>query len=150
MSQPEFPSVFEQLKKILTPYAAKLTITADTPQAYSLDVPYSEKWKKTVFFGSAQIKKNYVSFYLMPVYMFPDLLKGARYLWLKNEENLSEEEQDRRRKLCRSKLQTAKAYCHLATFQDLLKACEVAEAIGGLKWWYNWVCHSRIPEMIRE
>ena len=75
MSQTDFPAVFEQLKKILAPYAAKLTITADTPQAYSLDGPYSEKWKKTVFFGSAQIKKNYVSFYLMPVYMFPDLLK---------------------------------------------------------------------------
>jgi hypothetical protein len=27
-----------------------------------------------VFFGAAQIKKNYVSYYLMPVYMFPDLL----------------------------------------------------------------------------
>ena len=41
-----------------------------------LDGPYSEKWKKDLFFGSAQIKKNYVSFYLMPVYMYPDLLKG--------------------------------------------------------------------------
>jgi len=29
-----------------------------------------------IFFGAAQIKKNYVSFYLMPVYMFPELLKG--------------------------------------------------------------------------
>jgi hypothetical protein len=28
-----------------------------------------------IFFGAAQIKKNYVSFYLMPVYMFPELLK---------------------------------------------------------------------------
>jgi hypothetical protein len=32
--------------------------------------------KKVIFFGAAQIKKNYVSFYLMPVYMFmfPKLL----------------------------------------------------------------------------
>jgi hypothetical protein len=73
--QSEFPLVFEQLKKILQPVASKLTITADTPGFYSLDGPYSEKWKKQLFFGSAQIKKNYVSFYLMPVYMFPDLLK---------------------------------------------------------------------------
>ena len=21
--------------------------------------------------------------------------------------------------------------------------------MSGLKWWYNWVCHSRIPEMIK-
>ena len=71
----DFPLVFEQLKSILRPFEPKLTVTADTPGAYSLDGPYSEKWKKQLFFGSAQIKKNYVSFYLMPVYMFPDLLK---------------------------------------------------------------------------
>jgi hypothetical protein len=50
-------------------------VKADTPDTYYLDGPYSEMWKKELFFGSAQIKKNYVSFYLMPVYMYPDLLK---------------------------------------------------------------------------
>jgi len=75
-SQNDFPGVFEQLKNILKPHAPNLTITADTPNAYSLDGPYSEKWKKVVFFGAAQIKKNYVSFYLMPVYIYPDLLKN--------------------------------------------------------------------------
>ena len=74
-SSNDFPLVFEHLKKILQPYAKNLTITADTSAAYSLDGPYSEKWKKVIFFGAAQIKKNYVSFYLMPVYMFPELLK---------------------------------------------------------------------------
>lgn len=74
--QSDFPLVFEHLKNILKPFEAKLTVTADTPSVYSLDGPYSEKWQKQLFFGSAQIKKNYVSFYLMPVYMFPDLLKG--------------------------------------------------------------------------
>jgi hypothetical protein len=29
-----------------------------------------------MFFGAVQIKKNYVSFYLMPVYVFPELLKS--------------------------------------------------------------------------
>jgi hypothetical protein len=74
-TQNDFPIVFEQLKQILKPYAPKLTVTADTSSAYSLDGPYSEKWKKDLFFASVQIKKNYVSFYLMPVYMFPELLK---------------------------------------------------------------------------
>ncbi len=74
--QSDFPLVFEHLKNILKPFESKLTITADTPNVYSLDGPYSEKWQRQLFFGSAQIKKNYVSFYLMPVYMFPDLLKG--------------------------------------------------------------------------
>jgi hypothetical protein len=71
----EFPFVFEQLKKILQPYAENLTVKTDTADTYYLDGPYSEKWQKELFFGSAQIKKNYVSFYLMPVYMYPELLK---------------------------------------------------------------------------
>jgi hypothetical protein len=66
--------VFEQLKAIIKPYAKNLTVKADTTDTYYLDGPYSEKWKKELFFASAQIKKNYVSFYLMPVYMRPDLL----------------------------------------------------------------------------
>jgi len=73
--QSDFPVVFEHLKNILKSFESKLTLTADTSNVYSLDGPYSKKWKKQLFFGSVQIKKNYVSFYLMPVYMFPDLLK---------------------------------------------------------------------------
>lgn len=77
MNNDAFPIVFEQLKAILHPHAAQLTVTADTAEAYSLDGPYSEKWKKAIFFGAVQVKKNYVSFYLMPVYMFPELLKNV-------------------------------------------------------------------------
>lgn len=72
--QADFESVFAALKKILHKHARRLTITADTPSHYSLDAGYSEKYQRVIFFGSAQIKKNYVSFYLMPVYMFPELL----------------------------------------------------------------------------
>lgn len=72
----EFPLVFEKLKSILIPYASGFTVTIDTADAYSLDGPYSPKWKKKIFFGAVQIKKNYVSFYLMPVYMFPELLEN--------------------------------------------------------------------------
>jgi hypothetical protein len=74
-AQNDFSRVFEQLKNILEPYARNLTVTADTANSYSLDGPYSKKWKKVIYFGGAQIKRNYVSFYLMPVYMYPELLK---------------------------------------------------------------------------
>ena len=74
-AESEFPLVFENLKSILKPYAKKLTVKTDTSGLFYLDAAYSEKWKKDLFFASAQIKKNYVSFYLMPVYMYPDLLK---------------------------------------------------------------------------
>lgn len=74
-SNHDFPVVFEQLKSILKPYAKQLTLKADTSDTYYIDGPYSEKWNKQLFFGSAQVKKNYVSFYLMPVYMYPELLQ---------------------------------------------------------------------------
>ncbi|WKZ35861.1 MAG: hypothetical protein QY332_19805 [Anaerolineales bacterium] len=74
-AQTEFLLVFESLKDILKPYAEKLTVKTDSGDTFYLDAAYSEKWQKEIFFGSAQIKKNYVSFYLMPVYMYPDLLK---------------------------------------------------------------------------
>ena len=73
--QTDFPLVFEKLKSILKPYEKSLAVKADSADIFYLDGPYSEKWKKELFFGSAQIKKNYVSFYLMPVYMYADLLK---------------------------------------------------------------------------
>ena len=72
----EFPIVFESLRDILKPYAKKLTLKKDTSGLYYLDAGYSEKWKRDLFFASVQIKKSYVSFYLMPVYMYPDLLKN--------------------------------------------------------------------------
>jgi len=33
------------------------------------------KNKKPLFFGAVKIGKNYVSYHLMPVYVFPELLK---------------------------------------------------------------------------
>jgi hypothetical protein len=72
---PDFQPVFERLRGILKPYAPDLTITQDTSDFYSLNGHYSQKFKTDLFFGSAQIKKNYVSFYLMPVYMYPEMLE---------------------------------------------------------------------------
>ena len=74
-AQKDFPTILEQLKNILRPHAEYLIVKLDTADTYYLDGPYSEKWGKILFFGSAQIKKNYVSFYLMPVYMYPELLE---------------------------------------------------------------------------
>lgn len=75
-TQTQFPLVFKKLKSILEPYSSKLIIKTDAADGFSLDGAHSEKWKKELFFGAAQIKKNYVSFHLMPVYMYPDMLKN--------------------------------------------------------------------------
>ena len=74
--QEEFQDIFRKLQKILQRFEKRLTVKKNDPENYYLDAGYSEKYKREMFFGAAQIKKNYVSFYLMPVYVFPDLLRG--------------------------------------------------------------------------
>ena len=72
----DFGAVFAGLKKILERYADSLFVKFDKPGNYYLE-SVSASWKgNRLFFGAAQIKKNYVSFYLMAVYAFPELLKG--------------------------------------------------------------------------
>jgi len=70
-----FQAVFEQLKGLLLPYAEHLRVQPGG-EGYSLNTPYVERWNKELFFGGVQIRTSYVSYYLMPVYMFPDLLDG--------------------------------------------------------------------------
>jgi hypothetical protein len=67
--------VFESLKTILQKYEPKLQIVHDKPDNYYLHTPADAKNAKGEFFGAVQVKKNYVSFHLMPVYYHPDLLK---------------------------------------------------------------------------
>lgn len=69
----DLTSVYARLKPLLERFAAELWVTADTEGNYSLDVPTSGK--KAMFFGAVQVKKNYVSYYLMPVYVHPELLQ---------------------------------------------------------------------------
>jgi hypothetical protein len=76
-SKANFDSTFSKLRAILQPFEAHLVVIHNTPDTYYLDTPYTEQYKKALMFGSAQIKKNYVSYYLFPVYMCPDLLEGA-------------------------------------------------------------------------
>jgi hypothetical protein len=72
--QDNFPAVFDQLKTLLQPYVPPLLVKADTPDNYYLEAPPSARYPKGLFVGAVQIKKNYVSYHLMPIYMFPDLL----------------------------------------------------------------------------
>ena len=66
--------VFQSLKKILEVYALKLKVTIDKPESYSLDCYKEYKKGQPMFFGATRPGKNYVSFYLMPVYYQPALL----------------------------------------------------------------------------
>lgn len=79
---------------------------------------------------------------------FPELLKGTRWLWLKGEDKLTQEQREQRRRLCRGKLQTGRAHAHLEALRDLMKQ-KRTEAERDLAWWCGWVARSRIPEMVK-
>lgn len=75
MAENQFNKIFNQLMSILKKYEKSLKVKTSTEDNYSLDAGYYEKYKQQLFFGAVTIKKNYVSFHLMPVYVFPELLK---------------------------------------------------------------------------
>jgi hypothetical protein len=70
-----FPAIFEQLKTMLQPLATAQLRQVDTPTLYSLDAPASQAYPKGTYFA-VKIGKNYVSYHLMAVYMFPELLEN--------------------------------------------------------------------------
>ena len=74
LDQSGFPEIFNRLKSLLTPYAEASIVSADLPDVYMLDAPFSERFGREVSIGGVKIRKNYVSYYLMPVYIYPDLL----------------------------------------------------------------------------
>jgi hypothetical protein len=73
----ELAAVFVELRKIMAPYAAKLNATKDDKLELYLDTRHIQKNKKPLFFGAVQVKKSYVSYHLMPVYLKPELLASV-------------------------------------------------------------------------
>ena len=68
--------VFQRLHEIMRPFGDKLVVQTDSPENYYLETSIVARNKKQMFFGAVQVKKNYVSYHLMPVYVFPELLEG--------------------------------------------------------------------------
>jgi len=71
-----FPIIFDHLKAIFKKFVPPLVVQADTSDNYSLATPKSSKYPKGFFVCGVQLRKNYVSYHLLRVYMFPDLLDG--------------------------------------------------------------------------
>ena len=64
--------VFDHLSAILRPYAAGMIVKSDSDTNFYLEETSSSD--KPQMFGAVQVKKNYTSFHLFPVYCNPDLL----------------------------------------------------------------------------
>ncbi len=76
------------------------------------------------------------------------LLKGTRYLWLKNPENLTVKQTEQMIPLSKSNTKTLRAYNIKLSLQEFyeITAYEVAEA--HLKKWFYWATHSKLKPMI--
>jgi hypothetical protein len=68
-----YDAVFTVLRQLLKPYEGELAIRTDKPGNCYLETRASSLNGRRMFFAGAKIKKNYVSFYLPALYMFPDL-----------------------------------------------------------------------------
>jgi hypothetical protein len=66
-------AVFAALRQILSPYRTDLAVKIDRPGNCYLETRAASLNGRRLFFAGAKIKKHYVSFYLTPLYMFPDL-----------------------------------------------------------------------------
>lgn len=72
----ELAAVWGDLKALLVPYAKELAVVVNSDEALYLNTHHRQKNGKPLFFGAVEMKKNYVSFHLMPIYVRPELLDG--------------------------------------------------------------------------
>jgi hypothetical protein len=71
----EFPAVAARLRQILEPYRDRFAVTRDGPGGLSLEVRGLEG-KPTGYFAGIRVGKSYVSYYLMAVYAYPELIEA--------------------------------------------------------------------------
>ncbi|WP_100655585.1 hypothetical protein [Alteromonas flava] len=70
-----FEDTFTALKNILLSHANALDIVTDSNEHFYLNTHHIMPNKKPLYFGSVKVNKRAVSFHLMPVYVFPELLE---------------------------------------------------------------------------
>lgn len=79
--------------------------------------------------------------------LFPELMKGSRYAFLKNPENLTEKQDETLTRLCSYRLKTARAYLLKLALQDVYFAPSRENAEVRLKSWYRWAIRSQIDQV---
>ena len=80
-----------------------------------------------------------------------NILKGTKYIWLKNYNNLTIKQKEQLDELTMSKMniKTIKAYNIRQSFQDIYQANTQEEFITYLNKWYYWATHSRLDPIIK-
>ena len=71
VAERDFVEVFGRLREIMAEHAGALDVVADEPEGYRVNTRHVRKDGYVLMFGAVEIKKRYVSYHLMPVYMAP-------------------------------------------------------------------------------
>ena len=70
--------VFVELRERMLRASTGMNLAQDEPGNVILKTPWNEPGKKDpAWFGAVQLKKNYVSWHLMPLYALPSLRKNV-------------------------------------------------------------------------
>jgi len=72
----ETQASYAALRTMLMRHAARLRLVSDRPGEITFEAGFAPEWNKILFFGAAAMRKSHVSYYLFPVYVFPELLDG--------------------------------------------------------------------------
>jgi hypothetical protein len=75
-AKPDFSSVFSALRQILEPFRKQVAVQADKPGNYHTEISSILHRGKPLYFAGIRTGKNYVSFYLMPMYNCMELHQG--------------------------------------------------------------------------
>ncbi|MFC4767929.1 hypothetical protein [Effusibacillus consociatus] len=73
----DFSQVYQELKSILKESEPYTIVKIDNDREYSMNSSSNPRTKGEGFFGAVQIRKEYVSYHLMPVYVYPELLENT-------------------------------------------------------------------------
>lgn len=78
-----------------------------------------------------------------------DTLKSTKYLWLRNQENLSDTSRKEFSGLRKASLKTARAWAIKELLRDLWSYRSARHARAFWKRWYNWASHSKLTHVIK-
>ena len=78
-----------------------------------------------------------------------DRLTGSRYLWLTNEENLSDDKAATFEDLKESKLKTSRAWALVDLFRDFFEQQSERQGRAFFKDWYAWASRCRLKPMVK-
>jgi len=73
MDEQQSINVFRELKSVMASYSAPMECSEDSSDCYNLFTRHIQDNGKALYFGGIKINKNFVSYHLMPIYVFPEL-----------------------------------------------------------------------------